>query len=493
MKKKSILIVILWVACLSAFSQLEISSFNATGGGYSTTFLTDYQCLGINPANLGWTWDDHRFNIGFLETGMSIYSEPLTKKQVLGDLFSNEDHLSMADRQQAAKDFSNSLLWAQAGITWVGFSYQNEKIGGFAFSIRDRALWNTVLNDKAADFLFLGYNDPYFDSLAVTHGDTVGYSTNPKWASEVYNGSYLHFLWYREYNFGYGRIIVDKEDFKMYGGIGIKYLAGYGSYQYIQEGSDLRAYTALSPLFDVDYDAPTPSQVSGNGLKRVGDGIGFDIGFTFLIKNKLKLALALNDIGFINWNGNVYKGNNTSVWKIETSGMHNYNVFEQGELITTDNAPNDPNLWDGLESKKVNLPMHFRGGASFRFNPKIEIGGDIYVPIEKKVPGTYEKIIGGIGCHYDPAKWVQLSIGVVSGGKIGTNLPFGVSFFPVRNENSTWQLGFALRDMISLFKKNDATVSAAFGFIRVSFGKNPNKSKLPPQEEEIPVETPREG
>jgi hypothetical protein len=136
--KKLYLITISVLMVHISNAQLEISSFNAAGCGYSTTILTDYQCLGVNPANLGWTWNENSMNIGFLETGLSIYSEPLTKKQVLGDMFKGGDHLSLAERQQAAKDFANKLLWGQAGFTWLGFSYQHDKIGGFAFSIQCR-------------------------------------------------------------------------------------------------------------------------------------------------------------------------------------------------------------------------------------------------------------------------------------------------------------------------------------------------------------------
>jgi len=471
MKRNYLLIAIFFLAGGLAHAQLEISSFNATGSGYSTSVLTDYQCLGINPANLGWTWNNNSMNLGFLEMGASIYSEALTKKQITGDLFNNEPHLSLAERQQAALNFADKLTWSQAGITWLGFSYQHEKIGGFAISIRDRELWHTIFNDKASDFLFLGYHDPYFDSLAFNGSDTIGYRKSPKWANEVYDGTHLQSIWYREYNFGYGRQIIEKENFTWYGGIGVRYIAGYGSYQYIQNGMDLSAYTALSPVFDVDYDTPSPSQVTGNGLKKVGDGFGIDLGFSFLIYQKARIGIALNDIGSITWNGNVYNGNNTSVWKIESGGIENYNLFEQGELIDTDNAPGDPNLWQGLDKKKVGLPMHFRGGASYRFMPEIEAGADVYIPLKKDVPGAYEKVVFGIGGRFDPAKWVQLSIGVVSGGYFGTNLPFGVSFFPVRNDKTTWQLGIATRDMLSFFKKENATVSGAFGFFRFSFGK----------------------
>jgi len=470
--KRSFTLLTLMLFTMIGFAQMEISSYNATGGGYSTTFLSDYQCLGINPANLGWTWTKNSMNLGFMETAMGIYSEPLTRKQVLGDMFNEDINLTSAEKAQAAADFTDTRMWAQGGVTWLGFSYQHEKIGGFAISIRDRMLWNTVLNDTAANFLFQGYNyTPYFDSLANPGTDsTTGWSTHPDYAVNVYRGSNLHAVWYREYNFGYGRKIIEKDDFIWYGGIGIKYITGYGSFQYKDSGNELLAYSALSPIFEVDYDEPSPSLLTSTGLKKVGDGVGFDLGFTFMLKQKIKIGLAVNDIGWIWWNGNVYQGNNVKVSTIETAGLDNYNIFAQGQLIVADNAPDDPSMWTGLESKKVALPMNFRGGASWKIIPNLEVGLDSYIPLNKDIPGRYEKPMISVGTHYDPAKWVQLSLGVVSGGKVGTNVPFGVSFFPVRNENTTWQLGFATRDMISWFKSTNATPSFAFGFLRFTFG-----------------------
>jgi len=454
------------------YSQMEISAYNATGGGYSTTFLTDYQCIGVNPANLGWTWNENSINLGFMESAVGIYSEPLTRKQVWGDLFDESIDLDSAGKILASTDFTNKLLWAQAGVTWIGVSYQHEKIGGFAFTIRDRMLWSTLLNDQASAFLFQGYNyTAYFDSTANVGTDSIiGYSTDPQMASNVYQGTKLHALWYREYNFGYGRKIMEKEDFTWYGGIALRYIAAYGGYQYLQDLSNEKAFSAFSPVFEVDYDEPTPSQINESGLKRVGDGFGFDLGFTFLIKQKIRIGLAVNDIGWITYNGNVYAGNDVNVYQIETAGLDNYNIFSQGQLIVADNAPGDPSMWTGLEKKKVSLAMNFRGGASYLINDKVEVGIDSYIPLNKDIPGRYEKAMMGVGVHYDPAKWVQLSLGIVTGGNVGTNVPLGVSFFPVRNENVTWQLGLATRDVISFFKSKNPTVSFAFGFLRFSFG-----------------------
>jgi hypothetical protein len=155
--------------------------------------------------------------------------------------------------------------------------------------------------------------------------------------------------------------------------------------------------------------------------------------------------------------------------QIETPGIDNYNIFAQGQLIVADNAPGDPSLWTGLAKKKMNLPMNFRGGASWRIIPEIEVGIDSYIPLNKNIPGRYEKAMLGFGAHFDPAKWVQLSTGMTTGGKIGINIPFGISFFPVRDKMA-WELGFAVRDVISLFKQNNPNVSMAFGFLRFSFG-----------------------
>lgn len=470
--KKSITVLLFLFTAGIGYSQMEISAFTATGGGYSTTFLTDYQCIGINPANLGWTWNDNSMNLGFMETALGIYSEPLTRKQVYGDLFDESNTLDSAAKVLAGNDFTDKLLCAQAGVTWLGFSYQHKKIGGFAFSIRDRMLWSTKLNDQASNFLFQGYNyTAYFDSTANIGTDSVtGYSTNPQMASAVYRGTKLHGIWYREYNLGYGRKIIDKEDFTWYGGVALRYITAYGAFQYFEDLSNQKAFSAFSPVFNVNYNEPTPSKINKDGLRKVGTGFGFDVGFTFLIKQKVRIGLAVNDIGWITYNGNVYAGNDVNVYQIETAGLDNYNIFAQGQLIVADNAPGDPNMWTGLAKKKVSLPMNFRGGASYLINSKVEVGIDSYIPLNKEIPGRYEKAMMGLGVHYDPAKWIQLSLGVVTGGKVGTNVPMGITFIPVRKEHTTWQIGFATRDVISFFKSKNPTVSYAFGFLRFSFG-----------------------
>jgi len=181
----------------------------------------------------------------------------------------------------------------------------------------------------------------------------------------------------------------------------------------------------------------------------------------------------VNNIGHIKWTKNVYEGWDGGVWRIDTPGINNYNIFEEGQLINTDNGP--PPLDTtivGISDLKIKLPMHFRGGLSYTFNEYVEAGIDTYIPLGEKVPGSFEAPVYSIGARANPADWVQLSIGIVSGGKFGTNVPFGATFYPLRNEKNTWEIGIATRDMLTMFKQNNPTVSYALGFLRFSFGNN---------------------
>jgi len=476
----TLLTAVFFVFYVSA--QTEISSFTSTGSGYSTSTINDYQSLGINPANLGWTRNNQKMNLGFFEFAGSIFSESLTKSQIQNDLFGSSfsfnDNITL--KKDAATAFTNARMYALGSVMLVGFSYQDEDVGGFAFNIRQRFVWHSLLNDNAANYLFLGYNDPYFDSTAVENGDLVGYrkkASGISQANKLYEGSDQHMLLFTEFNLGYGRKVIKKENIVWYLGINLKYIMGQGMSRYYQEdGTIIKGNSALSPGFGVEYSGKgvydgTVNKLTGSGLKTVGSGFGFDVGTSLQIIEKLRIGLAVNNIGYIKWTKNVYKAWDGGVWRIDTPGLDNYNIFTEGQLINTDNGPppEDTTLV-GISKLKLNLPMHFRGGISYVFNQYIEAGLDVLVPLGDKVPGAYEASIFGIGVRANPANWVQLSMGLVTGGKFGTNVPFGITFYPIRNDNTSWEVGIATRDMLTMFKQNKPTVSYAFGFIRFSFG-----------------------
>ena len=84
MIKIKIAILLLLTSTL-VLGQGEGSVFNSTGRGVSTTFASDYQALGINPANLGWSkeFKGKTLAFGFGETGFSasskLFNNPVIK------------------------------------------------------------------------------------------------------------------------------------------------------------------------------------------------------------------------------------------------------------------------------------------------------------------------------------------------------------------------------------------------------------------------------
>lgn len=484
MKKslRFILALTLLISGSSLFSQLEYGAFNATGSAYTVSSLTDYQCLGINPANLGWKHNNHSYNLGIFEMGISIFTEPLTKKQIFNDLMGNANPFStQAERDAAIKNFDNKRLYMSGSATLLGFSFQKEKIGGFALTVRQRVRWNNKLNLTASEFLFDGYNAPYFelipDSIAAT-GDTIGYAKVPQKASLLYHPSEMSHIMYTEYVLGYGRKLVDKDNFKFYAGVDIKYLRGYGMLQYNSISTNqAEGYQALSPGYGVSYNEPTPSQMSGGGLQTAGSGFGFDIGLSFEVYKKTKIALSVIDIGSITWDGNVYEGENTDIMIMESAGINSYDIFGESDGILSDNT--NFGSWNGLAEKRVKLPMHLRFGAHHQLNEKFEFGTEYYHCLQKEVPGALEESIFALGAKYNPASWVQISTGVTIGGYVGWDIPFGLVFKPLeKSGNTNWELGFAFRDVTSLFTSKDPTISLAFGLLRFSFGQKEGEQRL---------------
>lgn len=469
MKKIIILLLLAVSFCFGkpALSQTQSGSFTVTGAGYSTAVVNDYQCVGLNPANLGWKAGKHLMNVGFGEENISIYSEPL-KRTLVDELFSSSVNFTEEEKEEAVINFTETKLQFEGEVVGIGVSYQDEKIGGFGFAIKERIMWDSYFNEYSADILFNGYNSEYFE-LAVDSvtGDTIGVAVDPQLVTDLFDDSRLEMLWFREYNLSYGRKIYGNDKFSIFGGIGIKYIKGYSVFNYAYKDGVINAFSALNPMLNVDYDTYSPSEIANNDYQSVGSGWGLDFGLSALFMEKIRIGLALTDFGQIKWNGNVYLGEDAALTDIESSGMDNYNIFELDDNVAFDNLKWGG--WEGLESKTTKLPMNVRFGGAYLLKNKYEFGTELYVPVND-VPGSYDKLIFGIGTRIMPVKWFRGSIGLVSGGATGTNIPMGISFFPFNNNSFKWEIGLAVRDVTSYFSQNKPTLSLAVGLFRFSFG-----------------------
>lgn len=466
------LTLLLGIISLTAKGQIERSAFKSTGrAGVATTFATDYQTLSINPANLGWKPDNGKnISIGFMEGAYSIYSQALTKQQLRNDItdFSGES-LNYSGKIRAAEDFANEGFQIDADVTWLGGAFQNETIGGIGFRINERAQWSSEFNGTVSAILFRGFNADYFDQRNVSQGDTTGVSQNPQLFSNLFDGSEIKFNWIREYNLSYGRKIASFGDIELFGGIGLKYIQGIGHIRMKVDGNSLKAYSATSPALDIDYgDAASqnPSAIKkGDGAipKSVGNGFGLDIGINAQFKEKLKVGLAVNDIGSVTWDGNVYELNDTRLKTLQDDGFDSYNIINEVQEITSDSGLFK---WDGEKERQTQLPTNVRLGASYEIiEDFLHVGTDLVLP-GNDAPGNFGNAMWAIGGDIQPLPWFKFSTGFITGGNYRTNIPVGAQFILA---GGTYEMGIASRDAVTFFRDNGPTLSLSTGFLRFRF------------------------
>ncbi|NNE56420.1 MAG: hypothetical protein HKN32_10395, partial [Flavobacteriales bacterium] len=310
--------------------QSEFSAFTLSGKGVASPFATDYQALGINPSNLDWDseYEGKSITFGFSEFGASIFSDALGKEDLRKNLRQEEfEALSSEEQDQMVLDFANSRLAVDLDLMSLGFHINTENAGGFAFSIRDRADYFSIFGEQVAEIGVKGFESDYFQFLITEINDTIPNegSANPDTLnniqavytppedalniSKILEGTQLNMSWIREYQLGYGKRVLSTEDYSIYGGIGLKLLTGTAFVRIQAEGGKTEAFSAASPLFNIDYGeqaTANPSAVEGGNFTPVGIGFGIDLGVSFAYRDKFKLSMSLTDIGSMTWDGNVY-------------------------------------------------------------------------------------------------------------------------------------------------------------------------------------------
>ncbi len=495
MKRIITLICLAFVSNLQA--QNEFIAYPATGKGVSSTFVTDYHCLGINPANLGRQSYNKSFTMGSSEFGMSIYSESLAKQDLRDNIWGvirsgSLDSLSREDKIAAAEGFASDFAF-NWDYNMFGFAYQNEKFGGIAISIRSRATWASSFDDDFSEMIFQGKFSSKFDSLQYFNGmDTVNVANNgnmsydssqnvlsgtanvPFNISDVVGDSYLRLSLNREYHIGYGRKLFGQDStFALYAGVGGKYIQGIAMMNLTSNSDGYSMVSAMSPGFQIDYGAAAmgnPSNLQGQAQNLwrspVGQGFGVDFGINITMLKKLHLAASVTNIGSMTYTGNVYEGVDTLVVKYSSDGLQDMNI-----------ANSIPELLEetgffklqGVQETKIKLPATMRFGASLELSKFAHVGLDLVAPFNRELPGSINGFAWGLGGDVIiPVGESQIFImaGVTGGGGYDIQVPLGINFVL---GGGTYEVGIASRDAVTFFTQNSPTVSAAFGFARVRF------------------------
>src|SRR5690606_4150658 len=92
------------------------------------------------------------------------------------------------EKREAVARFAESDFHINADFNWLGYSFQSEKFGGIAISIRERYQFQSIFNETTTDILFRGSAASYFDSLTIVFGsDTSRISNNPNYSQDTLN------------------------------------------------------------------------------------------------------------------------------------------------------------------------------------------------------------------------------------------------------------------------------------------------------------------
>lgn len=484
-------------------AQNEYIAWPATGKGVSSTFVTDYHCLGINPANLGWqAYEDKSVTMSTSEFGMSIYSASLAKQDLRDNIWGvvksgSLDTLTQEQKIAAAEGFADDFAF-NWDYNMFGISYQNPKFGGIAFSLRSRTTWASSFSSEFSDVLFRGKFSSQFDSLAyfdpATMVDTAmianyanmsndsaqfalsGTAAIPLNLGDIIGDSYLRLSVNREFHLGYGRRLFGKDSvFAMYAGVGAKYIQGIAMMQ--MEGNGSGGYTMISsfsPGFDIDYGNVrnwNPSDVAGQAQNfwrsPVGYGYGLDFGVNVMLFNKLHLAASVTNIGQMKYTGNVYEGTDTLFINYSSAGLQDMNVANSvPEMLEETGLFN----LKGLQETTIKLPGTIRFGASLELGKFAHVGADLVAPFDKTLPGSVNGFAWGLGgdiiVPIGESSRMYLMTGVTGGGGYDLQVPLGINF---ALRGGTYEVGIASRDAVTFFAQNSPTISAAFGFARIRF------------------------
>ena len=484
--------LILWLTTLvvPASAQPESSAFTLTGMAASTPFARDYQALTINPANLDFeTGYEQRSALGLFDFTASLYTELLTKQEILDNLLKKkktplnyEQQLDQIDRltmKQSAVDVD---------FMFFGNSIRTKKSGTFAFGIRDRVDYYTQLDRQLTELIWMGNQSSYFDSLVIaTQSGRDSIIARPDQfnpdqftilqafiaadsapsVKEILGDSKLGFTWYREFNAAWGKRLLQTELFDFHIGIGAKFMVGQGIIQV--DGSTGEAYSSLSPIFQFDYsqleNAPeNPSALEENApnLKPVGKGFGFDLGASMLVADHFIVNAAINDIGEMTWDGNVYELADGKLTDFDGAGLES---LDFGSMLNNFDGLDALLIWKGAETKTTRLNTTARFGIGYEQLQKLRVGFDVVAPMNDN-KANLQRAVYNAGVEFTPWPWLHLQTGFSTGGNYASKMSAGIFFTAA---GGGYEFGVATRDLLTLFNDDNPTLSLALGFLRFRF------------------------
>ncbi|HSZ71178.1 MAG TPA: DUF5723 family protein [Cytophagaceae bacterium] len=472
------------------YAQIESSAYSATGrAGVGTTMLTDYQALGVNPANIAIRYSEHKnLTVGFLEASGNVFLQGVSTNDIQQYIQSgkNSDSLNSFQRIQGAQKFSGKAFALNADVMPIGVAYVNDKIGSFAFNVKTSFRYFMDFNLNFTQFAFSSAtatnlfpqlitgnqdtvaNDPnqYQNYINNKGGIKAGYNKNGLSLGSILNNSSYKLSWTTEYALGYGRKLIHlDEQHSLYVGAAVKYVQGLGYVDISAKDGRISGVAAYMPnLTQLDSLLKIKSGNAASAYRPVGQGLGFDIGATLELFHDVRVGASVVNIGSITYRDNVYDVSDS----VFTTVKYNSDFLGGFDKIVK---------WKKRGSITVPLATQFRFGASASLlDKRIQVGIDIVQPLNK-VAGNYNTTVWAIGGDFFVTRWLRLSTGASFGGNIASvsqgystrlAIPFGIGF--VLGEDGGFEFGIATRDVTTYFLGQTSPLySAALGVARMRF------------------------
>ena len=434
---------------LPIYSKGQIQSIlpvSTAKNGSLTAVAYDWEVIGVNPANLGWSVN-HQFSFTVLDAGMSAQSNGMSFPGLL-TATESQSLVTRATSWQQILGAPNGMN-ADIDINWFAVSFRIPNFpGAFAANIRDRIASNAFLGSAGSQAM-INSNDGVYNDVTIM---------------SFLNGTQLSYEHYREINVDYGVGIYNTTDnsddvskcfsftkrelgsgdqLKLYGGIGIKYIFGIAD---INGGV---SNGGLNAIYEINNHYPN---LPGGFFNTPGHGYAFDLGLSAEYKH-WKFGLSLTDIGTIKWShGSIVTGD-TNVATIK-HGSDFINELKNGTIPGSQTAP----------SYSISTPSKVRAGASYKVNNRVTFSSDIVYPMVK-VPDGLTGPYFALGAELKATKILTLSTGFATTQNFGWGIPIGATF----NATPNIQFYIGMTDITSYFGKQNATVSAAIWMFRYNF------------------------
>lgn len=460
---KQLFTTFLLVCTFAANAQIDMGVPAAAGkGGTATAMIGNYECIGINPSNLGWR-DNYKFSFTIANVGLAAQSRALDFPTLRNALVHPNDTFSMAQKDAYAAQFATPEGFNfNANINWFAASIYFPKFGGLAINIRDRAFAHVTLSQTAADILFKGVNSSiYLDSTA--YGQNM---------SSVLDGTSMTMLHYRELNLTYGRKLFGlgtktesgEQPIEFFGGVGFKMLWGLGNMDVKIGDGSLFGHTSLTTTYNVDYGdiKNFTAEKSASMFNSVGSGTAIDFGFSAIINEKIRAAISFTDIGSIKWAENTLLASDTLMPSLDSTstGFDSWNMSQQASFFIGDFMK-----YESGAGYSTPLPGRMRLGYGMKLGERVNVGMDVVVPLNKSLYNIQSPYIA-VGGEIKIAEILRFHVGFAGNKEIGWNVPAGITLGPL----GFLEIGLATGDVLTYFAKTDnPNMSFALGVIRFNF------------------------